>query len=421
MSYKWKLSIKKLADTSDDKVGIAQVMADFLKLKKIHKLVAGKTQQSAAASLLRAQICELRSNLNSLCYEAYEVTLSLGKQHKFSEVFYEYPTTQDLRSFAERCKQEIRLSLSANKGRWRRQNFRLDRRNYVGIAYSVVGGVFSEKNSVLNIKKNYDAMARIRQSKAPHQRIKSNYVGIELEFLACVNSATLNELLVAAKLEGYVHLGTDSSVQPDGSLESKGYHGLELRVLVKEEDCADVVVRVCKVLQDAKCVVNNTCGMHVHFDMRNRNVETSFHNLVSNVDFLSSLVPHTRTKGPHGERYCRRNRDKNYQSAVQDMDGRVKYQIVNPLTFERLRTLEVRLHSGTLNPTKIVNWIKIITKILASNEKVPADVRNYKDFFEAYDVDSKLANYITARAKLFAVGSVTTAEDDKHSNYEMVG
>lgn len=355
--------------------------------------------------LLRNKINHLRSEFNSMATSYFRVNTCFdGKgRARHSEEIYHYPGKEDLEYTVRVGKQKIARQRKANK-------FVASlSKEFNGLKYNVIGGVFTKDKSILTqIQAN--PSERIENSKRPHEKILDKYLGIELEFLTPVTLDTLKTCMIAAHLEGYVHVGTDGSVQSES-----GFRGAEIRVLCKERDAVDIVTRVCKVLNIAGCKVNNSCGMHVHFDMRARSEKKCYTNLVRLLPLLKSMVPSTRT-GEWGERYCRTNK---YADMDEQLSSGSRYYAINAEAYREHTTLEVRLHSGTLNANKILNWIAIIVNVLECPSIIKKDISNLEDYKQYFEVSAKLAEYITKRVALFSSVVDTTTDELIHINYEL--
>jgi len=240
------------------------------------------------------------------------------------------------------------------------------------------------------------------------------HVGVEIEFLSSWERLEIAHELAVAKLTPFVELKHDGSVSGDsddcdGSCRDGceclgdcncdctcGGQGHELAVVAKERDIFDVVQRVCAVLAKVDAYVNKTCGLHVHLDMRNLRrlppVESAFHNLVYSLPLLTSIVPASRKKN----HYCEVNR-------YPTMDRyNSRYYAINPMAYKEHKTLEVRLHSGTINAMKINNWIELLLKI-ARTYMIYPNYKSLQEYLELnrLDLRPELKGYVIARINEF--------------------
>lgn len=181
------------------------------------------------------------------------------------------------------------------------------------------------------------------------------------------------------------------SVKRDGSIRApKGFFGVELTVLFRHDDRSNLK-KLCAVLNDLGAKVNKTCGLHVHFDQRGRTarqVKKIANKLGANLTFLARLVPESRRSNT----YC--------QLSVSGFKG-TRYHAVNLTAFEKYQTLEVRLHSSTIDFEKINNWIDILNIIMTQD--ITRDIRPHtlENFCFYYNVPEKLITYMSHRIEKF--------------------
>ena len=130
------------------------------------------------------------------------------------------------------------------------------------------------------------------------------------------------------------------------------------------------------------CRVNSSCGLHVHLDMRQRRPTKCYKNLIRTQDILMQLVDSTRRNNVE---YCEKvNVDpallkKLYFSDTGKPDyngmyiGRGnqssnptydRYTAINAQAYYKFRTIEVRLHHGSIDMTEIYNWCLLLTTIV---------------------------------------------------------
>lgn len=168
-------------------------------------------------------------------------------------------------------------------------------------------------------------------------------------------------------------------------------YGHEIAVVAKSSHIAEVITKVCAVLSEHDAEVNKTCGLHVHLDMRGSDENRAFSNLVKAQNLLYGMVPHSRYENT----YCRPNKSR----CMDDYQGR--YFGINPQSYKEHRTIEVRLHSGSINAVKIINWIKLLQKIAYCKKKIPVKVKKATDITNALTLSDSLKNYISERINNF--------------------
>lgn len=189
------------------------------------------------------------------------------------------------------------------------------------------------------------------EEKRPKNKVK--HVGVEIEFVSKLGADELTELLVQHDLQDYVTLKDDGSLDTHGKFRNTH----ELCVLASERKIERVIKEVCKLLK-GNSSVNKTCGLHVHLDMRNRNVDKAYANLWAAQPFLYAMCPKTRIKNS----YCKpvANFEEGKRGGPYGDD---RYVGINRTAYYRHKTIEVRIHSSTLDAVKIVSWVKLLTKI----------------------------------------------------------
>lgn len=220
--------------------------------------------------------------------------------------------------------------------------------------------------------------------------------GVEIEFFGVsrqVVSDALNRAGVHAYAEGYNHetrgywkVVTDASVNASGTGNSNG-SGNEIvsPILYGEEGLRELAL-VCKVLEECGAKVDKSCGVHVHHDAGNMNIEHiknvyklyyKFHGAVE------YMMPPSRRAGAN--RYCkaidrayierveRASSIENLRSIICPNPGYDRYYSVNFASHSKYGTIEFRQHSGSVDGLKLVNWVKITHKLMEkafSNKKV---------------------------------------------------
>lgn len=208
---------------------------------------------------------------------------------------------------------------------------------------------------------------------------KKNYLGIEIECFTPLQEGEVMELLLSYDLEKYVDVGEDGSIEPDN-----GECEYELRVLVPENELTSVMKKLGKFFKKGRFKVNDTCGLHVHIDMRHRDVEKCYNKLLKFQDILFGVV----NKDRWNSEYC------NY-STINSQGSR--FTAINRVSYEKHRTLEVRLHQGCVDVKKIQNWIKLLLKAI-TYKSIPA-VESKADVLKFIRRDKKIQSYVKKEFK----------------------
>lgn len=169
-------------------------------------------------------------------------------------------------------------------------------------------------------------------------------------------------------------------------------YGHEIAVVAQSSKIAEVVTAVCRVLKQHRARVNDSCGLHVHLDMRSSNAKRAFHNLVNSQRLLYSMVPSSR----YENQYCRPNQ---VGKAMRTYQGR--YWGINPSSYKKHKTIEIRLHSGTVQAEKILHWVALLRLIAYSKTRIPV-VGSFAEFKTLKRVPVQLCDYIVSRIGQFA-------------------
>lgn len=203
--------------------------------------------------------------------------------------------------------------------------------------------------------------------------------GIEME-IAGINRQTAIRALRAVNIkvedEGYNHdtrnhwkLVSDSSVRGGFEVVSP--------ILVGEAGIAEAEI-VARALDDAGANVNSTCGLHVHFDASDLNVnavKTILRRYASHEDEIDGFMPQSR-RGDNN-RFCKSIKsllNSRFESAesvsqlVRVISDR--YLKVNLQSMSRHGTIEFRQHSGTVNAAKIANWVRFLAAFIDECKRI---------------------------------------------------
>lgn len=243
-----------------------------------------------------------------------------------------------------------------------------------------------------SLRSKYEAAKR---SKKPET--DAHHVGVELEFASTISPGEMEILIAEADLENSVTVKTDGSVDPTDSYPFTH----ELCLIAAQDKIQTLVSKVCSLLR-GNSKVNSSCGMHVHLDMRNRDREVAFANLFRAQQLLYAMCPRSRKIGE----WCQPLLPSEYEPFCNCSQDWSRFVGINRVAYEDHKTIEVRMHSGTLSALKINNWIKLLTLIVDMPCMDTAEVREW-DFTEAMtalNLDSGLKSYVIQRLTQFNVG-----------------
>ena len=199
--------------------------------------------------------------------------------------------------------------------------------------------------------------------------------GIEIEAYNCTRERLARELNAAGirvQVEGYNHtdhadhwkLVTDSSLSGNDTFElvSPILHG---------EQGIEELEKVCWVLDLCNAKVNDSCGLHVHIDAAEFDLQT-WKNLIITYKRLEKVIDNFMPQSRRDNRYCQAlttisettiNRASNIGElrAAFDYD---RYHKINLEAYVRHRTVEFRQHGGSINFTKMSAWIHFLAKMI---------------------------------------------------------
>jgi hypothetical protein len=223
--------------------------------------------------------------------------------------------------------------------------------------------------------------------KSPEGILVGNALGIEIECI--INSRytkrSIKDMVMQRKIKN-CNVKEDGSIKVEGSNEceihsescecednpddcesSGSEYGLEFTIITDINDMSNLV-KLCDMLKSIGAYVNKSCGLHVHLDCRdisNRDRLASSYTqfgidtkkmqvkradrLVWALPLLTKMLPKSRLDNT----YCK------YGKSV---DGS-RYYMVNTKALREHNTIELRMHSGTTDFTKISNFAKIVYAI----------------------------------------------------------
>ncbi len=243
-------------------------------------------------------------------------------------------------------------------------------KEFYGYKMLLVGGVHQVENTVLTAEQK-STKNSIASYKKPST--DKRYIGVELEFNYRESGderTDIAEQIAKYKLGKYCNLTTDGSC------------GHELRILLPEDNFIIPLRKIVNIIKGLNFKVNDKCGLHVHLDMRTRDVNKCYTNLVSVQDLMFKLVPEKR----RNNEFCRPNNTTSFREAVEHEGGR-RYWYVNHQAYSAHKTLEVRLHQGSLSAVEIINWVKLLLKVVNYDGTLTKSVTNPSDFVSSFGLN----------------------------------
>jgi hypothetical protein len=380
--------------------------ADYLKIQELRKVVPVLTKHSLHAKVQQT-ITDIRTAHKMQIGYSVSMSRMVGRQvFKYEEkVLNRYDAYPALKSMKEKIVNQIKTS------RAERRKVVVDGTTYyagreIHVAHGLVtkkqGRVYLETGVMMKIYKR-KLRAEIFENKTP-KTTEHNYVGVEIEFASKKNRDFIADTLFEAGLAPFISIKGDGSIKTD-SVYTQAH---EICVIGTQAEIGGIITKLCTILyQQCEVRVDKSCGLHVHLDMRNRDVAKSFSNLVSMQNILYRMVPAARKTC----QYSRPTKGKTYRI----LDDR--YHGINSASMRRHNTIECRIHSGTVDAVKINSWISLLVAS-ADATKIKRAPTTSKGAQTALGLSDELTAYVEARIAKFATqhdGTATVVDEDSEA------
>lgn len=239
--------------------------------------------------------------------------------------------------------------------------------------------------------------------------------GVEIECLVSISrdevARRITEAGVPCRAEMYGHsTPTQWKVVTDGSVHSQGnrsLNGIELvSPVLRGADGRAQVEKVCAALQAMGASINTTCGLHVHIGARSESLDF-FKALARAYHTYQEVIDTTLPVSRRYNTYCRplNSMHLNAINAVTNLrqiEGvwGSRYLKLNLASYGRHGTVEFRHHSGTIEATKVLEWVRLCQGLCTAARRgtalTAATIEGLAEFAGA-DVD-----YLRRRAARFA-------------------
>jgi hypothetical protein len=212
-------------------------------------------------------------------------------------------------------------------------------------------------------------------------------VGIELEFLATRGSEIVDWQEDDYPQHTFHQFKHDGSIGANHDSECCARYQ-EYTCFINADDANDwsKVRNTLKDMTENGAIVNNSCGNHVHIDMRHKSQATYYRIAGRLRDAFTTwahrLVSHKRAYN----RYC----------GIQNDHHNNRYTAINTACWNEHRTLEVRIGMPTLNYHKLYQWTQFL-RYLANNSNSIATL----DEFMAGDAPLEVKLYAIKRIANF--------------------
>lgn len=209
------------------------------------------------------------------------------------------------------------------------------------------------------------------------QNLENFTFGVEIECLAPRHgsrdsiAAGLRTRDIEVENQMYNHRAQSQwKIVSDGSVSHPQRTGAEVvSPVLRGQAGLDEVARVCRALEAIGCVVNRTCGLHIHVGIRGTP-------MADDVDFFKRLVKLYAKFEPvidtfvapsrrgNANSYCRKvelnaciERAGDMHTLFRAYNNGSRYAKLNLQSYWRHGTVEFRQHQGTTDARKVTNWV----------------------------------------------------------------
>jgi hypothetical protein len=359
-------------------------------LVKLQEMRIAGQHESLEFTSIQHRVRETRRAMQRVKSRFYRVKIELkgARFNNFSLTFDLAVGTPDEETLAKQLRQRLHETI---------RYFRQDRRalepqpatfgaHFIEMVTMDRGRYFLKPGQILrlHVKKNFKELFA---DKRPVNMDK--HIGIELEFCAPITEEMLAIKLRRAGMQSYVQLKKDGSLRPQ---ENEG--GFELAVLLPEKGYKLKLAALLNLVKEIGAVVKNRrCGLHIHLDMRQRNKDRVYRNLVSCQDVLMQLVDPSRRNNEFCQRVSSRKMPIRFKG-----DRRERYKTVNAAAYYKYRTLEVRMHEGSVDYGQITGWVDLLIKIANHRKSLLRSVSTLTLLKKRFNLDSKTYQYAIERS-----------------------
>lgn len=190
---------------------------------------------------------------------------------------------------------------------------------------------------------------------------KTKHLGLEVEFISPLSREAIAAVFTKSKNASLYHLHNDGSVR-----DGHGRSGHEISVVFKQSQLLSILRTLSADLKKVEADVNRTCGMHVHLDMRSRNLIQSFKRLALKEKDLFSLVKKDRAESLYCKKIMPPPSALRYEKDIErHIDSLHHHSSIDAKdAYNDHKTIEVRMHHGTVNFFEILNWIRLLLTIV---------------------------------------------------------
>lgn len=269
------------------------------------------------------------------------------------------------------------------------------------------GKVYAEEGLILkaHVKKNMHALLDCKTPKT-----QKRYIGIELEFCAPIKEENFAVKLFQRGIHKYAQLKQDGSLRP----KEKEY-GFELAILLEESNYKKGLKKITDLLKSVNASAKDRrCGLHVHLDMRKRDKDLTYNNLVACQYALLSIVDPSR----YNNEFCKLVKDRKFPTEFTG-ERQERYKTINAAAYYKYRTLEVRMHEGSIDFNEITNWVDLLIKLANYPKRLKNDITRLPVLNSKFKLQKKLYNYALERSCAWQIENVDNMRQMRHDIAEL--
>lgn len=212
-------------------------------------------------------------------------------------------------------------------------------------------------------------------------------LGIELEFLADAGSSITNWEDDEFPVYPWLYYKGDGSIRTNDSSQALARFQ-ELTWFINGSSNTDWknMEQVLKKMTTSGAIVNNSCGNHVHIDMRNRTQQSAMRTATKVRDAINTWA----------HRAVSFNRAHNHYCGIDREHSGNRYTAVNTQCYSEHQTIEIRLGMPTLNYYKLKYWCRFMQYLATPYNSVGT----LEDFMQS-DAPVDLKHYVFKRILKF--------------------
>lgn len=161
---------------------------------------------------------------------------------------------------------------------------------------------------------------------------------------------------------GYWKVVTDASLNGNNTFEL-------VSPILEGQAGLDELKTVCRVLKAKNAYINRSCGLHIHFDASQIGL-TQMKNLTINYAHYEGLIDSLMPISRRNNYYCASLRPLADRvdtattiERIASLQG-TRYQKINFQAYTRQGSIEFRQHSGTIEFSKISNWMLFLHNLV---------------------------------------------------------